>query len=264
MESRSASRAATCTMRSVGSSAAAARNASASCSSSASDTGNPMIRCWCPRAVSTSTKRLDCIGVIADEDPGGFLAGVRAESCGGESSPSGSRSGRPRWTGSHVAGCVVPQAWSAHRGSADRRSHRRAGRRVPRSGRPREGGRRGYARHGCCCWSVRSRSSREPVLAVLERIGGQVELSRVRPAARAAKSGRWPKTYASATASVICRWSAVFRRSDAIARGAVAGSGHARRAAAVSTGRGPISSSTLQFRSARVRTLLANSTGWRA
>ena len=51
----------------------------------------------------------------------------------------------------------------------------------------------------------------------------------------------------------------MFRRSDAIARGAVAGSGHARRAAAVSTGCGPISSSTLQFRSARVRTLLANS-----
>ena len=46
---------------------------------------------------------------------------------------------------------------------------------------------------------------------------------------------------------MICRWSAVLRRSDAIARGAVAGSGQARRAAAVSTGCGPISSSTLQF-----------------
>ncbi|SHU35079.1 Uncharacterised protein [Mycobacteroides abscessus subsp. abscessus] len=80
----------------------------------------------------------------------------------------------------------------------------------------------------------------------------------------APKSGRWPSTYASAAASVIWRWSAVFLRRDAIARGAVAGSGQARRAAAVSTGCGPISSSTLQFISASVRTLLANSTGCRA
>jgi hypothetical protein len=63
---------------------------------------------------------------------------------------------------------------------------------------------------------------------------------------------------------MICRWSAVFRRSDAMARGAVAGSGQARSAAAVSTGCGPISTSTLQFMPARVRTLLANCTGWRA
>jgi hypothetical protein len=54
------------------------------------------------------------------------------------------------------------------------------------------------------------------------------------------------------------------RRNEVSARGAVAGSGQADRAAAVRIGRGPISSSTLQFNSARVRTLLANSTGWRA
>ena len=53
-------------------------------------------------------------------------------------------------------------------------------------------------------------------------------------------------------------------RNDAIARGAVAGSGHARMAAAVSTGCGPISNSIVHLRSASVRTLLANSTGWRA
>ena len=58
-------------MRSVGSSAAAARNASASFSSSASDTGNPRIRCRWPRAVSTSTNGCDGVGVIADEEPGG-------------------------------------------------------------------------------------------------------------------------------------------------------------------------------------------------
>ena len=63
---------------------------------------------------------------------------------------------------------------------------------------------------------------------------------------------------------MIWRWSAMFRRNDAIARGAVAGSGHARRAAAVSTGCGPTSSSIVQLRSASVRTLLANSTGCRA
>ena len=43
---------------------------------------------------------------------------------------------------------------------------------------------------------------------------------------------------------MIWRWSAPLRRSDAMARGAVVGSGHARMAAAVSTGCGPISSSS--------------------
>ena len=60
---------------------------------------------------------------------------------------------------------------------------------------------------------------------------------------------------------MIWRWSAVFFRSDAIARGVVAGSGQARSAAAVSTGCGPISRSTLQPSSDSVCTLLANSTG---
>ncbi len=96
-------------------------------------------------------------------------------------SPSESRSGRPRWTGLYVVGCVVPQAWSAHSGSDGRRSHRRAGPRVPRSGRPREGGRLRYARPPtCCCWLGTLPIVSEPVLAMLERIGGQVELSRVR------------------------------------------------------------------------------------
>ena len=52
----SESRAAMCTIRSAGSSTAAERNASASFSSSASDTGNARIRGRWPRAVSTSTK----------------------------------------------------------------------------------------------------------------------------------------------------------------------------------------------------------------
>ena len=58
-------------------------------------------------------------------------------------------------------------------------------------------------------------------------------------------------------------WSAVLRRNDAIARGVVAGSGHARRAVAVSTGCGPLQ----QLRAiqvARLRALFANPTRWRA
>ena len=71
-------------------------------------------------------------------------------------------------------------------------------------------------------------------------------------------------TYASARASVICRWSAVLRRMDAMARGAVAGFGQARRAAAVSTGCGPISSSTFAAQIGQRAHTLANSTGRRA
>ena len=51
--------------------------ATSSRSSSASDTGNPRIRCRCPRAVSASTNGCTDLGVIADEQPGGFLADFR-------------------------------------------------------------------------------------------------------------------------------------------------------------------------------------------
>ena len=61
----------------VGSSAAAVRNA-AEGSSSASDPGNPKNWCWCPRAVSTSTRGWTASVSSPTRIPGGALAGLRA------------------------------------------------------------------------------------------------------------------------------------------------------------------------------------------
>ena len=131
-------------------------------SSSASDTGNPRIRCRWPRAVSTSTNGWTACGVVADEDPGGSLAGFRAGARSRWISPSGSRSGRPRWTGWSVVGCVVPQAWSAHSRvcwSPPAPSSRAASSSIRPSSRRRTAWVRA-ADGGCCSGSACSRLSR--------------------------------------------------------------------------------------------------------
>ncbi len=79
---------------------------------------------------------LQRFGVIGDEQPGRGPRRASGTSPREPTSPSGSRSGRPRWTVRYAAGYAGRRAFSARRRSAGCCPDHRPARRVPRSGRP--------------------------------------------------------------------------------------------------------------------------------
>ena len=109
----SGSRPPRCTMRSTGSSAAAARSAASSCSSSASDSGSPTIRCGARVRSAASASGATVSASSAMRSQPSLLDRFECRQPERPTSPSGSRSGRRRWSVSCAVDCVGRQAVSA-------------------------------------------------------------------------------------------------------------------------------------------------------
>ena len=179
--------AATCRMRRAGSSTAAARSAAASACSSVSDIGSPRIWCRCPsrgqrveqRAHRCRRHRRPARPTLAgvtggrqrDLLPADLVAGIR------------DRLG--------IALLVVLCGKPVQDIQVFGRPPRRPSSAASSSIRPSSRSRTASVRTASAVAGRLRRVVAEPVLAVLERVGRQVELA-CAPAAGAAKSGTWP------------------------------------------------------------------------